>query len=89
MWCNTCFFLFVVSAVIVVDGVVTVFVEVVVVIVDVVVVIVAVVAGGIAIVAPVEFDVTSLVLVASGDSTSVWVPNESNERNKGEYRHAD
>ena len=75
----------VVAAVIVVDGVVAVFVQVVVVLVDVVgiVVIVAVVAGSIAVVAPVVVVVPMLVLVASGDSTSVWVPPESNERNMG------
>ena len=73
----------VVAAVIVVDDV-AVFVdsEVVVVLVD-VVVIVAVEAGGFAVVAPVEFVVPTLVLVALGDSTSVWVPPESNERNMG------
>ena len=65
--------------------VVVVFVQVVAVLVDVVgnVVIVAVVAGGIAVVAPVVVVVPMLVLVASGDSTSVWVPPESNERNMG------
>ena len=74
---------FVAAAVIVVDGVVAVFVQVVVVLVDVVgiVVIVVVVAGGIAVGAPVVVVVPTLVLVASGDSTSVWVPHESNERN--------
>ena len=65
--------------------VVVVFVQVVAVLVDVVgiVVIVAVVAGGIAVVAPVVVVVPMLVLVASGDSTSVWVPPESIERNMG------
>ena len=43
----------------------------------------AVVPGGIDVVAPVEFVVPTLVLIASGDSTSVWVPPESNERNMG------
>ena len=70
---------FVVAAVIVVDVVVALFVKVVVdlvdiVVVGIVVVIVAVVARGIVVVAPVV-----VVLVASGDSTSVWVPHvESN-----------
>ena len=82
--------LFVDAAVIVVDGFVALFVEVVVVFVDIVVVvvgilvvIVAVVARVIAVVAPVVVVVPMLVLVASGDSTSVWVPPESNVRNMG------
>ena len=56
---------------------------VVVIVVAAVIVVDGVVAGGIAVVAPVVVVVPMLVLVASGDSTSVWVPPESNERNMG------